>query len=515
MANDGSHPTLPRNDDHLEDYGVFEPGIDEVDVVPWSSMFRQRVSQRRSDRASDAESAGPNDPNAVLRRAVLLTVLLGNFSTGVTFTILAGSLGRIAKELGSTDSVLVWTVTGPLLASGIFGPIFGKAGDIWGHRRLYLYGMTGACVFALASSQAWNGWSLIGFRVLSSAAGAALGPSSLALIFRVFDKESRVKAMGWWSFVGAGAPVLGVAVGGPLVEHGYWRWLFAGQVPFCLVALFAAFRTLPESERGLHRRFDAPGALALSFATSSVLFGLNRAPYWGWTHPWVLFSLCLSPVSVIAFVRIERRSDHPMLPLSFLRRRNFSAPILTQAFMSFAYLGGFFMVPRMLQDKSLFAFSLSKATALTVARPLLFSLVSPLGGWFTSRRGERKAGMFGALIIGASMFSLFAAVAGAPTWVLFLAIGLSGVGFGLAGPAMSSSVANSVHEDDLGIAGASHQLAGQLGNLAGVQTMLTVQQAVVSRHGAIVSYRAAYATGLFACVLGAFVASRVRSLARE
>ncbi len=518
-------------EDHLEDYGTPAAGLEEVDVVPWSTLFRDRFRALGRDGRSwgrSASSPTSNPPSTStstpavsmpesarrLRRRVLLTVLFGNFSTGVTFTIFAGSVKSIAKELGSNDALLVWVVTGPLLAAGIFGPMFGKAGDIWGHRRLYLFGMSGATVFAALTSQAWNGWSLIAFRVMGAAAGAALGPASMALIFRVFDTESRVKAMGWWSFVGAGAPVIGVAVGGPLVERGLWRWIFAVQIPLCMITLLVALRTLPESERSHHRRFDIPGAATLGLTSSSLLFGLNRAPAWGWTHPLVLLSLAISPIAIVSFGLVERRSDHPMLPLAFLRRRNFTAPILTQAFLSFAYIGGFYLVPQMLQEKGLFAFSVTRANGLTIARPLLFSLVSPIAGWFATRSGERRAGVVGALIIGISMVSLFSVVAGAPTPAVFLAIGLSGVGFGIAGPAMSSSVANSVGEDDLGIAGACFQLAGSLGNVAGVQTMLTIEQLVSTRSGVGSGYRAAFVAGALACVGGAFVASRVRNLAR-
>src|SRR5439155_1252950 len=144
---------------------------------------------------------------------------------------------------------ITWVITGPMLAYGVVGPLLGKAGDLWGYRRLFVLGLCGSIVFAALSALAWDATSLIVFRVLGVAEGAATGPASMALIMRAFPDEDRVKAMGWWSLVGAGGPVIGVVAGGPIVEHFGWRPIFVAQVPFTLIALALALLVLPETER--------------------------------------------------------------------------------------------------------------------------------------------------------------------------------------------------------------------------------------------------------------------------
>ncbi|MFP5325894.1 MAG: MFS transporter [Acidimicrobiia bacterium] len=158
---------------------------------------------------------------------VLWTILGGLFAVNVAFTIIVVALPRIANELGTSRNTLTWVLTGPLLALGVVAPAMGKAGDLWGHRRLYLISILGVGSCALLSALAWNAGSLIAFRTLSAIEGAATGSSSLAIIFSVFHAEDRVKAMGWWSLVGAGGPVIGVAIGGPIIEAFGWRWVFA------------------------------------------------------------------------------------------------------------------------------------------------------------------------------------------------------------------------------------------------------------------------------------------------
>src|SRR5437588_5773439 len=106
----------------------------------------------------------------------------------------------------------------------------------------------------------------------------------MAMIMMVFRPEDRVKAMGFWSLVGAGAPVLGVVAGGPIVEHFSWRWIFVAQVPFTLLALALAALILPgrdPDERTDDRGLDVPGVVTLGVAVTSVLFALNRGPEWG------------------------------------------------------------------------------------------------------------------------------------------------------------------------------------------------------------------------------------------
>src|SRR5947209_8700471 len=229
-------------DEHDVDVAIEAPGAEEVAVLPWPSLFRHRLVRRveSSDR---------------YRWWVLWTVLAGLFSVGLTITILAVSLPRIAADLHSDTTTLTWVITGPLLAFGVVGPLLGKAGDIWGQKRMFILSLCAATVFAALTAVAWNAGSLIAFRVLGAGEGAAVGPASMALIMLVFPREDRVKAMGWWSLVGAGAPVLGVVAGGPIVQHVAWGLIYGAHVACTLAALALAVIVLPGRER-LQGQFD-------------------------------------------------------------------------------------------------------------------------------------------------------------------------------------------------------------------------------------------------------------------
>ncbi|MHB8671970.1 MAG: MFS transporter, partial [Acidimicrobiales bacterium] len=340
-----------------EDLGVGTgaAGGDEVVVVPWPLLFRRRVSER-------VEASG------AYRWYVLATLLVGLFSVGFTITILAVSLPRIAGDLHSSVATLTWVITGPLLAFGMVGPALGRISDVWGHKRVFLLGLCGSIVFAAASASAWNATSLIAFRVLGVAEGAATGPASIAMIMRLFPEGDRVKAMGWWSLVGAGAPVLGVVAGGPIVEAFGWRWIFVAQVPFTIMALLLGSLVLPRSERGARQLVDWAGAGTLGLGVTSLLVGLNRGPVVGWSSPLIVVSLVLSVAGLCAFVVVERRSPAPLIPLAWLRRRNFSLPMTVQFFANLAYMGSFILTPLYLKEG--FGYGETRVGLLSIARPL-------------------------------------------------------------------------------------------------------------------------------------------------
>ncbi|HKJ23975.1 MAG TPA: MFS transporter, partial [Myxococcota bacterium] len=137
---------------------------------------------------------------------VLLAALAGMFATTFPITILTLALKPIALEFGVAETTIAWVITAPMLCSAVTLPLLGKLGDLHGHRRIFLLGFAAATVTAVATAFAWNAASLIGLRTLAAVVGGATGPSSMALIFSVYEREDRIGAMGWWSMTGAAAP---------------------------------------------------------------------------------------------------------------------------------------------------------------------------------------------------------------------------------------------------------------------------------------------------------------------
>jgi EmrB/QacA subfamily drug resistance transporter len=400
---------------------------------------------------------------------VLIACLTGMFATTFTITILGVSLSVIADDLGSTPEVVAWVITGPMLVQALSLPLLGKLGDLYGHRRVYLIGFAIASAFALATALAWDAASLISIRVLGQLTGTATMPASTALIFHVYRPDERVRAMGWVSLVSAGAPVFGLAIGGLMVDTVGWRPLFVIQGVLSVAALLLASIVLRETTRREGVSLDLPGAASLAVAASALTFGINRMPIWGLAHWGVFVPLCIVPFALVWFVRVERRAEHPLVPLSFFRRRNFTFPMIASVFAQFAYMGGFIISPLLLLR--VFGYSATATAFLTLLRPLAFSVASPIGGVIATRLGERTMVIIGlgGVVLAMASFALGARMESIP--LIGAGLLVAGLAFGVCQPSISAIVGNSVDDHSFGIASSAVQMASSIGAVAGISVL--------------------------------------------
>ncbi len=505
-------------------------------VVPWPILFRHRIHHRlaRSER---------------YQWWVLWTVLAGLLSVNITFTVFVVALPQVAAELHTSISTLTWTSTGPLLAFGVAAPILGKLGDLRGYRRLYLWGLSGAAISVVLTASAPTAGVLIAARLFDGIQGAATGAASMALVLQVFSHGDRVKAMGWWALVGAGGPVLGVTIGAPIIQYFGWRALFWGELPLMAVAAVLAVIVLPAGgppvEHDVHTRpsdrpseppsgplvgtgagvradggattaadpptggevtspgpwgrLDWLGSLALSASVTAFLLALNEGPSWGFVAPSTLAVFALSALSGLGFVLHERRAPYPLIPLRYFRMRNFVFPLGARTFVNFSYMGGFFLFPILMER--VYGYSETRAGLVSTARPLLFSIVAPIAGYAAVKVGERLSTVAGAVALLVSML-VFTQLGAEPSLlVILVALAMSGVGNGLSTPSTASSASNEVAPDELGVMSAAQQLITQIGIVAGIQVMVTVQASAHGGVGSLASFHRAYAVGAVGAVL--------------
>ncbi|MGA1139200.1 MAG: MFS transporter, partial [Ilumatobacteraceae bacterium] len=259
-------------------------GVDEVGIVP----LRERV------RSALVERVGMSR-----RKATMAVLLSGVFTVHFAITLLVVVLDTVADDLGSTVSVVSWSITAPMLVFAVIGPAFGTLGDLAGHKRVFVGGLLGAGVFAGLAALAPNAPMLILLRTLSAACGSATGPSAMAFTNRMFAPHERVRPLGMWSFVTAGAPVVGVVAGVPLVELVGWRVIFLVQAPLCVVGALTSWWLLRDTERQPNARFDAAGAATLGAGAALLLLGINRGSAWGWGSPIILSCLVAGLVLLV------------------------------------------------------------------------------------------------------------------------------------------------------------------------------------------------------------------------
>ncbi len=280
-------------------------------------------------------STAPIRMGSARGRWLLLAAILGSGMAMLDATVVNVALPHIGKELGAGFSGLQWTLNGYTLTLAALILLGGSLGDRYGRRRVFVIGVAWFAFASLLCGLAWNIETLVAARALQGVGGALLTPGSLALISASFDERDRGAAVGAWSGLGGIAGAAGPLVGGWLVEQVSWRAVFLINLPLAAVVLWVAARHVPESR-------DAAAAGGLDLAGCALAAaGLAGITYGLISEKW--FAAGLGVLALCAFVLVERRRTHPLIPLELFASRVFvAANVVT--LVVYAALGGVFFL---------------------------------------------------------------------------------------------------------------------------------------------------------------------------
>ena len=272
------------------------------------------------------------------------------------------------------------------------------------------------------------------------------------------------------------------------------------------VAVVAASRVLPDSERRDDLTFDLWGGLFLAAGIAAILIPLNRANALGWSHPIVAGGLVAAPLLLAAFVLWERRTDHPLIELSVLRERNVALPLLSQIFLNGPYMAGLVITSLMLGATSTFAYSTTAISLLILPRPIMFAIGAWMAGWLTDRFGGRPVVMLGCTGISAGLLAIgLGAVAGNVGFVI-AGVGVAGAGSGIARPPIIAALTDAVGDRDLGVGTGMLNMAGQIGAAAGISLL----SALVADDSTPERFRLVFVIGAAVSTLAIGVAGAIR-----
>ena len=261
------------------------------------------------------------------KRLALIASIVGSGIVFLDSTIVNVALPSIRASLHGDLAAQQWVVEAYLLTLSSLLLIGGSLGDLFGRRRVFAIGVSAFGVFSLLCAIApTSGWLIAG-RAVQGVAGALLVPSTLALIVDTFDEDERPGAIGSWTAYTGVAMVIGPLGGGALVQATSWRWIFAINVIPVLVTLWLLSQ-LPSDHR-TPGHVDIVGAILCALGLGGPVFALIEQPNYGWGHPLVLVPLLGGVCLFGAFLFWEAHCDHPMMPLSLFRIRNFAVGNLT------------------------------------------------------------------------------------------------------------------------------------------------------------------------------------------
>jgi EmrB/QacA subfamily drug resistance transporter len=429
-------------------------------------------------------------------------------------TVVNVALPSIQEDLGASLSALEWTVNAYTLTFAVLLVTGGRLGDVFGRRRMFLFGVVvfavSSATIGLAPTQGW----LVASRAVQGIGAAFMMPGTLSIISNTFPPHERGRAIGTWAGVSALALALGPVVGGALAEHVSWRAIFFLNLPVAagavVVTLFAARESY---DRTVARAVDYAGIATISLGLTALVLALVEGNQWGWGSPEILALFGTAAVALAGFVWVELRGRTPMVEFAYFRSRSFLGANAVAFIVSFAMLAMFFFMALYMQN--ILGYSPLEAGVRFLPSTVVIIFVAPVAGRLADRIGARPL-MAAGLAFAAIALWMQSRVTVDTTYPDLLAsFSLMGLGMGLVMSPMSTAAMNAVSADKAGAASGILSMFRMVGGTFGVAAIGALFQSLArDRVG-----EAAQAAGLPASMEHELVenlgSGRLEGIARE
>lgn len=402
-------------------------------------------------------------------RWVIAATVLGSGMAFLDATVVNIALPRIGEDLGADIAGLQWTVNGYALTLAGLLLLGGALGDRLGRRRVFIWGVVWFAVASLLCALAPTVELLIAARALQGVGAALLTPASLALIQASFHPDDRGAAIGAWSGLGGMATAIGPFLGGWLIDVASWRLIFLINLPLAAVVVWVAARHVPESRdpEATDRPLDVAGAALAALGLAGVTYALTEGPGSGWGAPAIVIPGVLGVAALAAFVAVEARSAHPLVPLEIFRSRLFTAANLVTLVVYAALSGALFLLPIQLQQ--VVGYSPLQAGMALIPMTVMMLLLSPWAGRLSQRIGPRVPMGVGPLV-GAVGLALMVPVGEGADYVtqILPAVVIFGLGLAITVAPLTATVLGAAPDEQAGVASAINNDVARVAGLLAV-----------------------------------------------
>ncbi|HVM55986.1 MAG TPA: MFS transporter [Gaiellaceae bacterium] len=456
---------------------------------------------------------------------ILVLICFAQFMVVLDATVVNVALPSIQKDLGLSEANLQWIVNAYTLVFGGFLLLGGRAGDLLGRKRLFLFGLVVFTTASLLDGLATSSGMLIGSRALQGLGAAFISPAALAIITTTFEEGAeRAKALGVWAAIAIGGSAVGLIVGGALTQLISWPWIFFINVPVGIAVFVLSLRYVPESkDEHAHRSFDVAGAVSITAGLMTLVYAIVQAQEHGWGSARTIGLFVLAAVLHLAFVLIEQRSKAPLVRLSIFRVRSLRAANVSMFLVGSGLFAMFFF--NTLYIQRVLGYGPLKAGLAFLPFTAGIMVSAGFASKFAPKVGVRPVAIGGMLVTIAGMALLTRiSVDGSYAADVLPALVLTALGLGAVFVPLTLVATTGLENEDQGLASGifntSQQIGGALGLaiLSSLAASKTASLTGVSPHDALVQgFHVAFAGGALFVVaaLVAFVALlRRRDVAR-
>lgn len=414
---------------------------------------------------------------------VVALACAGQFLVVLDVSVVNVALPSMRADLGMSASGLQWVVNAYAIAFAGFMLLGGRAGDLYGRKRMFLVGLGLFTVASLGGGLAQERWQLLVARAAQGLGAAVLAPSTLTILTAaVPEGAARARAIATWTAVGAGGGAAGGLVGGLLVETLSWRWVLLINVPVGAVVLLGSVLLLTESRAGDGRRLDLPGALLVTAGLATLAYGISQTEAEGWTAAATLVPLCAGLALIALFLLVESRTAAPLMPLGLLRVRSVSSANAAMFLCGSAmFCMWYFMT---LYAQNVLGYSPLDAGLALVPSSLAVVLGSKLAPRFMRAVGARRVAALGTVVAvaGFGWQSTMSADGGYVVGIMIPGI-LMMLGAGLAATPLAALATSGAAPGEAGLVSGLVNTSRTMGGSLGLAVLSTIAAARTAGSG--------------------------------
>jgi EmrB/QacA subfamily drug resistance transporter len=433
-----------------------------------------------SNNPRDAVNQNPAEMSHKQIWIVLIGLMSGMFLAALDQSVVGAAMRTIADDLGGL-SLQAWATTAYLITSTVSTPIYGKLGDIFGRRPLFLIAIAVFIIGSLTTGLATNMFELAMYRALQGLGAGGLFSLAMTIVADIVPPRERARYQGMFLAVFGTSSLLGPVIGGAFAGVDQflfidgWRWVFLINLPIGAVSLFMVLKFLHVPHTPRPQRIDWWGATFIVMAVVPLLLVAEQGREWGWSSPLTIGLGSVGIVGTVLFLIVEKRmGDAALIPFSIFRSQTFARTQVLGFILGIGMFGGMIVIPLIIQV----AYGATPTQAGFLMLPMVAGMMtaSILSGRFTSNTGKYRI-FFNtgtATLFAGYAFMLFLMRAETPIWVVSIGMVLIGLGLGQLMQTTMVASQNSVEGKDIGVATSTTTFFRQMGGTLGIAVFMSI-----------------------------------------
>jgi EmrB/QacA subfamily drug resistance transporter len=404
----------------------------------------------------------------------LFVVVICAFAAILNNSSINVALPKLMSIFGVTADDAQWILTAYMLTSGVVIPVTGYLGDRLGTKRVYL-GCT--IIFTLGSvfcALAWNNASMVAARVVQGIGGGAMMPISMAIVYRIVPREKIGMALGFWGMAAICAPAVGPTLGGYIVDHYNWRFLFTMNIPVGVTGLFLTHLMVPEGPLRKSLKFDLWGFIYSTAGFFTLLLALSEGTSKGWSSYYIVSLFTFSFFALLMFVIVELNQDQPMIDLRLFKTGIFSVSVIAGSLITVGLYGGVFLIPLFTQN--LLLMTPFETGLLLMPAAIATAIMMPVSGFLFDRFGAKLPALAGMALTVWGTFEFHNLSLDTSNHTIIMLAVIRSLGMGLAMMPITTAGMNAVPAAQVGRASALNNVTRQVAGSFGIAILTAVMQ---------------------------------------